>query len=105
MAKQKKEEKVGLLKYDPVETPEEIISEDKDTERKKAFLETYQRIAKIIPEYFMSQRKKRKNATSGGTSFTQNIVVTPDKVTLQTNELKQEEHQKEEEKEEREIGE
>ena len=99
MAKREKENKVGLLKYDPVETPEEIISSDKDSNRKKAFAETYQRIAKIIPEYFMTQRKKRKAGGSGGTAFSQNIVVTPDKVSVQTNEVKQVEVEKEEEKE------
>lgn len=92
--------KTTLLGFDPVETPEEVIEADKDIERKEAFKETYKRIAKIIPEYFMTQKKKRKNSTSGGTAFSQNIVVTPDKVTLQTKEVKEEgEKPKQEEKE------
>lgn len=103
MTKKKKENKVNLLTYDPVETPEEIIKEDKNLERKKAFLDTYQRIARIIPEYFISQKKKKKgSANSGGTAFSQNIVVTPDKVTVQTQEIKEQEKQEEREEKERE---
>ena len=92
MAKKGKDNKMNLFTYDPVETPEEIIKEDKNLERKKAFLDTYQRIAKIIPEYFMSQRKKKNGSANsgGGTAFSQNIVVTPDKVTVQTQEIKKE---------------
>ena len=77
MAKEKKE-KISLTSYDPVETPEEVIEKDKDFQRKEAFRESYKRIMKIIPDYFMEQRKKRKNATSGGTAFSQSIVVTPE---------------------------
>lgn len=97
----KKSNKVHLLSYDPVETPEEIIAADKDIKRKEAFQETYKRIAKIIPEYFTT--KKRKNTTSGGgtarSPFSQNIVVTPEKVTLETKEVVQEEKQEEKERE------
>ncbi len=97
MAEKNKNEKVNILSYDPVETPEEVIAKDTDVERKAAFQETYKRIAKIIPEYFMSQKKKRKNATSGGgTAFSQNIVVTPEKVEVQTNEVESKEEIKEE---------
>ncbi len=102
MAKEKRgKEKVSLVGYDPVESPEEIIDADKDTNRKEAFKETYKRIATIIPEYFMSMRKKRKNSGAGGNAFSQNIVVTPDKVTLQTKEVsKTEEKVEEREREE-----
>ncbi len=99
MPKEEKKKKISLTNVDLVETPEEIISADKDLKRKEAFAETYKRIATIIPEYFMTQRRKRKNGSSGGTSFTQNIVVTPDKVTVQTNEVENvEEKNVEEEK-------
>ena len=99
MAKRKKEKKTKLLGYDPVESPEEIIKKDSNLERRKAFLETYQRVAKIIPEYFMNQMKKKKNgsgASGGGTSFSQNIVVTPNKVTVQTHEVKEEQREEKE---------
>lgn len=92
MAKGKKKERMSLTKYDPVESPEDIISQDKDTERREAFRRTYEAIAKIVPNYFMEQRKKRKNGTSGGTSFSQNIIVTSEKATVQTNETKTEEN-------------
>lgn len=98
----KKSKKVHLLSYDPVETPEEIIAADKDQKRKEAFQETYKRIAKIIPEYFKTQSNKRKNSTSGGTArspFSQNIVVTTEKATLETKEVVQEEKQEERERE------
>lgn len=95
MAEEKKNNKTTLFGYDPVETPEEVIDSDKDMERKEAFKETYKRIAKIIPDYFMTQKKKRKNATSGGTSFSQNIVVTPEKATIETKEVSKEEAPKE----------
>jgi len=100
MAKEKKE-KISLTGYNPVETPEEIIASDKDTNRREAFQKAYKVIANIIPGYFLEQRKK-KNATSGGggTAFTQSIVVTPEKVTLETKEnAKTEEKQEERERE------
>ncbi len=103
MSDKKNEEKISLTSYDPVETPEEIINSDKNTKRREAFKEAYKRITTIIPEYFMSQRKRRKNAAgAGGTSFSQNIVVTPEKVTIERNEEKHTENEKENE---REIGE
>ncbi len=99
--KKKKERNVAnLLAYDStVEEPQDIIDSDKDLKRKEAFQETYKRIANIIPEYFMTRRKKRKNSTSGGTSFSQNIVVTPEKTTVEIKETTvetKEETQKEE---------
>ena len=97
MAKEEKsKEKVSLIGYDPVESPEEIINADKDTNRKEAFKEAYKKIATIIPEYFMTMRKRRKGTGAGGTSFSQNIVVTPDKVTLQTKEVSKNEEKVEE---------
>lgn len=94
--KNKEKRKENLLTFDTsVEDAEDIIAADKDIERRTAFQEAYKRIAKIIPEYFLAQRKKRKNGATGGTAFSQNIVVAPDKVTLQTKET--EESSKEEE--------
>ncbi len=105
MSEKKKNEKISLTSYDPVETPEEIINSDKDTKRREAFKEAYKRITTIIPEYFMSQRKKRKNAAgTGGTSFSQNIVVTPEKVSIEKTELNHQEKENEKEND-REIGE
>lgn len=87
--KNKQRRKENLLNYDTtVESPEDIIAADKDENRRQAFREAYKVIAKIIPEYFMTQRKKRKNSSSsGGTAFSQNIVVTSEKATLQTKEV------------------
>ena len=86
MAKEKN--KVSFIGYDPVESPEIIISSDKNNERKKAFADSYKRVMQIIPEYFIMQRKKRKNgSSSGGNSFTQNIIVTPENAKIETNEI------------------
>ena len=93
MAKEKKE-RVSITKYDPVEDPEDVIAADKDVDRREAFKKTYEVIAKIVPNYFMEQRRKRKNGTSGGTAlnpFSQKIIVTPEKTTLETKEVKAEE--------------
>ena len=85
----KKRRKENLLTFDlTVETPEDIIAADKDENRKNAFKEAYKVIANIIPEYFIKRRKKRNNSSSsGGTAFSQNIVVTADKATVQTKEV------------------
>ena len=98
----KKKNKITITSYDPVENPEDIIAADKDNDRKEAFKETYKRIMNIIPEYFMTLRKKRKNGGSGG--FSQNIVVTPEKVTLETKEMPEQEQESQNEKEEKQIG-
>ena len=93
--------KVTLLGYDPVETPEEVMDKDKDATRKDAFKESYKRVMQIIPDYFLEQRKKRKNSTTGGgTSFTQNIVITPENVKIETMEKGETEAQEEKEREE-----
>lgn len=79
----KKRRKENLLTYDlTVENPEDIIAADKDENRKQAFQKAYKAIANIIPEYF----RRKKNA-SGGKSFSQNIVITTDKTTVQTKEV------------------
>lgn len=101
MAKENKQKsKVTLLGYDPVETPEEVMDKDKDTARKEAFKESYKRVMQIIPDYFLEQRKKRKNgSTGGGTSFTQNIVITPENVKIETMEKGETDKQEEKERE------
>lgn len=78
--------RISFTGYDPVESPEAVISSDKNIERKKAFADSYKRVMQIIPEYFILQRKKRKKASgsSGGNSFTQNIIVTPENVKIET---------------------
>ena len=44
-----KQDKVTLLGCDNVETAREIIESDKNTERKKAFLDAYERTKLIVP--------------------------------------------------------
>ena len=103
MAKEKQKNKVTLLGYDPVETPEEIIEKDKDQDRNKAFRESYKRVMQIIPDYFLEQRRKRKRkngTTGGGTSFTQNIVITPENVKIETTEKGEQVQEEEKEREE-----
>lgn len=86
MSKDKKD-KVSLLGYDPIETPEEIISSDKNSDRKDAFKEAYKVVMKIIPDYFLTKKqKKTSTSSSGGNSFTQNIIVTSENVKIETNE-------------------
>ena len=92
---EKKKEKIRLTSYDPIEDPEEIIQADKDLNRKNAFANAYKTIMGIIPEYFLKQRKKHKNSTSGGSGFSQSIVVTPEKVTLETKEIAEKQEEKE----------
>lgn len=94
-------DKVSLFGYNPTETPEEIIASDKDEKRKEAFKEAYKKVMQIIPSYFLEKKKKKNGgATSGGKGFTQNIIVTPENVKLETKgEKHQEEHQKEEDRE------
>lgn len=89
MSKEKgTKKKVSFLGYDPIETPEEIINTDKNVDRRDAFKEAYKVVMKIIPEYFLTKRKKRKagSGASGGNSFTQNIIVTTENVKIETNE-------------------
>lgn len=88
MSKGKKsKDKLNLVGYDPVESPEEIISSDKNIDRREAFRETYKRVMMIVPEYFIKKKKKKAGSTSsGGNSFTQNIVITPENVKLETKE-------------------
>ena len=99
MAKEKNNEKVSFLGFDPVETADEIIDSDKDVERKEAFKEAYKRVMRIIPEYFLTGKRRKGSASGGGNAFTQNIIVTPENVKLETKEQNIEEIDKENEKE------
>ena len=45
-------EKVSFLGSDEIETPDEIISTDKDNERKAAFKEAYKKVMQIVPRIF-----------------------------------------------------
>ncbi len=102
MVKEKESKnKVSLLGFDPVETPEEVINTDTNTDRKEAFREAYKKVMKIIPEYFLTQRKKRKGTGASG-GFAQNIVITPENVKVETTEVQKVEEQKETEREDRE---
>ena len=77
------DKKINLLTEDDVTTPEEIINRDKDNNRKEAFKKAYENIKLIIPNYFMSTR--RKKAGSGGTGgFSQQIVVDVNQAKVET---------------------
>ena len=99
--KKKSKEKVSLLGYDPVETPEEIISKDKDENRKEAFKDAYKVIMKVIPEFFLTNKKKKNTSSSGtgGNTFTQNIIVTTENVKIETNNEINQEYKDEKERE------
>lgn len=101
MSKGKKsKDKLNLVGYDPVESPEEIIGSDKNIDRREAFRETYKRVMMIVPEYFIKKKKKKAGSTSsGGNSFTQNIVVTTENVKLETRENEVTSQEREEERE------
>lgn len=100
MSKGKKsKDRLNLVGYDPVESPEEIIGADKNIDRKEAFKQAYVKVMMIVPEYFINKKKKKKNGaggSSGGNSFTQNIVVTPENVKLETKETVTEQEREEE---------
>ena len=83
------EEKVTLLGCDNVESARAIIEADKNTARKKAFSDAYERTKLIVPEFFIKQQRKPKNtsSSSGGKGFSQNIIVTPQNVKLETKGL------------------
>lgn len=95
----KKKEKISLTKYDPVESPEEIIEADKDIKRRKAFDEVFKRIDLFAIKLGLLPNRK-KPTSGGGTAFTQSIVVTSEKATIETKEInKKEEKQEERERE------
>ena len=81
----KNDKKTTLLGCDYVETPREIIASDKNTTRKSAFLAAYERAKLIVPEFFIKEQRKRKNTSSdtGGKAFS-HIIVTTEKVELET---------------------
>lgn len=96
-----KQDKVTLLGCDNVETAREIIESDKNTERKKAFLDAYERTKLIVPEFFIKQQRKRKNSSdsSGGKGLSHRIIVTPQKVESETKGLEESVEKEEKERE------
>lgn len=106
MAKNKKQSnkessKVSFLGCDNVETAREIIESDKNTARKKAFLEAYEKTKLIVPNYSINSKKpKNASSSSGGRTFSQNIIVTPEKVEIETMENEQKQPEEEKEREE-----
>lgn len=82
--------KITLLGCDNVETAREVIESDKNTARKKAFLDAYEKTKLIVPDLFIKNQRKKKNGSSnsGGKGFSQEIIVTPEKVNLETKETK-----------------
>lgn len=97
--KKKEKKKFNFTGYDPIEDPEEIIAKDTNQSRREAFQRAYRVIANIIPSYFMQKKKKNASSSGGGSAFSQSIVVTPEKVTLETKESAKEEKQEERERE------
>lgn len=82
----KTSDKMSFFGSDNVESPKEIIDADKDTDRKAAFKDAYKRNMQIIPGYFTKKKPKGSTSeSSGGKSFTQNIIVTQEGVNLETN--------------------
>lgn len=81
--------KVTFLGNDGVQDPEMIIDSDKNDNRKKAFHEAYKRAMQIVPDYFMVRRKRKAGSTASG-GFSQNIIVTPENVKVETRETEQE---------------
>jgi len=80
--------KITLLGCDNIETARQVIEADKDTARKKAFLDAYERIKLIAPGFFTKNQKKSNNASgsTGGKGLSQQIIVTTEKVELKTKE-------------------
>ena len=96
MSEDKKKERISLTKYDPIESPEEIIAADKDIKRRKAFDEVFKRIDLFAIKLGLLPNRKKPTSGGGGTAFTQSIVVTPEKATLETKEVTQKEEKQEE---------
>lgn len=100
--KKKSNEKISFLGFDPVETPEEIIDKDSDIDRKKAFRDSYKVVMQRFADLFVNPKRKKTSTSgsTGGKAFTQNIIVTPEQVKIETNkESMQEEKQEEKERE------
>lgn len=95
MSKENKK-KVTLLGSDGVQDADLIIASDKNNERKEAFREAYKKAMRIVPDYFMTigKRKRKAGSTSSG-GFSQNIIVTPENVKVETKEVQQEVTEKE----------
>lgn len=93
-------DKMSLTGFDPVETPEEIIAADKNSERREAFKEAYKKAMIIVPNYFLSPKKRKPNSSGTGGGFSQEIKITPESIKVETKgenviQGKEEEKQKE----------
>lgn len=99
MSKQTRDQ-MSFFDSDNIETAQEIIDADKNNNRKVAFNEAYKKVMQIIPEYFLKKKKKNSGTgDSGGTSFTQNIIVTTQNVKLETNQISEEQVEEDRERE------
>ena len=56
-SKEKQKNEVTLLGSDDVESPEIIIANDKNADRRKAFMEANKRVMQIIPRLFSKFNK------------------------------------------------
>ncbi len=99
---EKKNEKTKntLFGSDEVVDAEIVIASDKDTNRQNAFKEAYKKVMQIVPNYFLTTRK-RKSSTSSSSGFSQSIVITPENAKIETKETVQNENIKEEKGRER----
>ncbi len=93
-------DKMSLTGFDPVETPEEIIASDKDNNRREAFREAYKKAMTIVPNYFLTPKKRKPNSGGTGGGFSQEIKITPESIKVETKgenaiDTKEEQKQKE----------
>lgn len=91
MAKDKGAVKVNVFGSDDVSSAEEIIAADKDLNRQKDFKDAYQRIKLRFPHLFVEPKKRKNGASTSGGGFTQNIIVTPENVKVETKEVENKE--------------
>ncbi len=93
-------DKISFTGFDPVETPEEIIAADKNTQRREAFKEAYKIAMTIVPNYFLTLKKHKPNSGGTGGGFSQEIKITPESIKVETkgeNVTKGKEEQKQKE--------
>lgn len=84
--KKETKEKISLIGYDPVQTPEEIIASDKDSARREAFKEAYRKAMSYAPIFLDQKKKPKPSSSSGGKGFSQEIKITPENVKIETKE-------------------
>lgn len=82
--KSETKDKISLIGYDPVQTPEEIIAADKDNDRREAFKEAYKKAMSYAPIFLEQKRKPKPASSSGGKGFSQEIKITPENVKIET---------------------